>query len=95
MCGRIDLHTPPSQLARLLEVSLARGVDPEGDPSWNVAPTRRLYALVESRPLTDGGGPGEGTVRVLDQFRWGLVPSWARDVRTGNRMINARAETLA
>jgi putative SOS response-associated peptidase YedK len=95
MCGRIDLHTPPAQLARLLDVALARGVDPEGAPSWNVPPTSRLYAVTERHPLTDTGGRGEDTVRLLDQFRWGLVPHWATDVRTGNKMINARAETVA
>jgi len=95
MCGRIDLHTPPAQLARLLEVQLAQGVDPEGAPSWNVPPTRRLYALTESHPLTDDGERGRDTLRVLDQFRWGLVPRWAKDVRMGNKMINARAETVA
>jgi putative SOS response-associated peptidase YedK len=95
MCGRVDLHTPPSQLARLLEVQLAQGVDPEGAPSWNVPPTHRLYAVTEVRPLTDDGSRSEDTVRLLDQFRWGLVPHWAKDVRMGNKMINARAETVA
>jgi putative SOS response-associated peptidase YedK len=100
MCGRVDLHTPPSQLARLLEVQLAQGVDPEGAPSWNVPPTQRLYAvtdvrpLTDLRPLTDEGGEGGDRRRVLDQFRWGLVPHWAKDVRMGNKMINARAETV-
>jgi putative SOS response-associated peptidase YedK len=95
MCGRVDLHTPPSQLARLLEVQLAQGVDPEGAPSWNVPPTHRLYAVTEVHPLTDDGSRSEDTVRLLDQFRWGLVPHWAKDVRMGNKMINARAETVA
>jgi putative SOS response-associated peptidase YedK len=95
MCGRVDLHTPPSQLARLLEVQLAQGVEPEGAPSWNVPPTHRLYAVTEVRPLTDDGTRSEDTVRLLDQFRWGLVPHWAKDVRMGNKMINARAETVA
>jgi len=95
MCGRVDLHTPPAQLARLLDVALAQGVDPEGKPSWNVPPTQRLYAVTESRPLTDDGRRSEDYVRLLDQFRWGLVPHWAKDVRMGNKMINARAETVA
>lgn len=94
MCGRVDLHTPPAQLARLLDVALAQGVDPEGKPSWNVPPSQRLYAVTESRPLSDEGRRSEETVRLLDQFRWGLVPHWAKDVRMGNKMINARAETV-
>jgi putative SOS response-associated peptidase YedK len=95
MCGRVDLHTPPAQLARLLEVALAQGVDPDGAPSWNVPPTHRLYAVTEVHPRTDDGRRREDTVKVLDQFRWGLVPHWAKDVRMGNKMINARAETLS
>jgi putative SOS response-associated peptidase YedK len=94
MCGRIDLHTPPAQLARLLEVRLAQGVDPKGEPSWNVTPAHRLYAVIEARPSSEGETK-EDRARVLDQFRWGFVPYWAKDVRMGNKMINARAETLA
>jgi len=33
--------------------------------------------------------------RVLDRVRWGLVPSWAKDLKIGDRQINARAETIA
>jgi putative SOS response-associated peptidase YedK len=55
----------------------------------------RLYAVTEVRPLTDDGQRAEDTVRILDQFRWGLVPHWAKDVRMGNKLINARAETVA
>src|SRR5579885_3347983 len=85
MCGRVDIHTPPEQLARVLEAQLAAGVDPEGRPSWNVGPTRAIPALVEDE---DGG-------RVLDLFRWGLVPHFMKDPKSGFKMINARAETVA
>ncbi len=88
MCGRIDLHTPPSRLARLLDAELAPGVDPEGTPRWNLPPTEGVLALVAGRRE---GAPA----RVLASFRWGLVPAWAGDPVVGNRMINARAETLA
>lgn len=50
MCGRVDIHTPPSQLARLLEVALAAGVDPDGRPSWNVPPTRGVPVITEEEP---------------------------------------------
>lgn len=84
MCGRVDIHTPPAQLARILEAQLASGIDPDGRPSWNVAPSRAIPAVV-------GTGAGD---RVLDLFRWGLVPAWAKDPKTGYKMINARAETV-
>jgi putative SOS response-associated peptidase YedK len=88
VCGRIDLHTPPSRLARLLQAELAPGIDPEGTPRFNLPPTEGVLALVAGRRP---GAPG----RVLASFRWGLVPPWAKDPSVGNRMINARAESLA
>ena len=54
----------------------------EISPSYNVAPTQQVAAVVE-----DEGG------RRLEMFRWGLVPSWAEDPEIGSRMINARSET--
>lgn len=85
MCGRVDIHTPPAELARALEAQLAAGVDPEGRPSWNVGPTRAVPAVVST----------EEHQRMLDVFRWGLVPHWAKTPKVGYKMINARAETAA
>jgi putative SOS response-associated peptidase YedK len=57
---------------------------PEILPSYNVAPTQEVAAvLLES---------GE---RRLEMLRWGLIPSWADDPQIGSRMINARSETAA
>lgn len=82
MCGRFVSSTPADQLAAYF------GVEKLGEtmlePSYNVAPTSDVYAVFES-----------GGTRVLDVFRWGLVPFWAKDTKIGNRMINARAETIA
>ncbi len=94
MCGRVDIHTPPSQLARLLEVQLASGVDPDGRPSWNVPPARGIPAITERHPRTEDGEKSDDHERVMDVLRWGLVPHWAKDPRTGYKMINARAETV-
>jgi putative SOS response-associated peptidase YedK len=88
MCGRIALYTPPLRMARLLDATLAAGLDPERPPSWNVGPTRTLLAMTE--PADDAGRH-----RVLDEYRWGLIPPWANDPSVGNRLFNARAETLA
>ena len=52
-----------------------------------MAPTQPVYAVAEAR--------GENPRRLLGTFRWGLVPSWARDPSIGSRMINARAEGIA
>jgi len=84
MCGRIALFSPPAKMARLLEATLAEGVDPEGRPSWNLGPTRHL----------DGVRAADGT-RLLDRYRWGLIPSWAKDAAMGVRTFNARSETVA
>jgi putative SOS response-associated peptidase YedK len=64
-------------------------------PDQNVAPTKDVYAVVEtaapSRP-----GPGEAVPnRELRIMRWGLVPSWAPDRSIASRLINARLETVA
>ena len=52
--------------------------------SWNVAPTKQVYAVAEHE--------GE---RQLGTFDWGLVPFWAKDRKIGARLINARVETAA
>ena len=84
MCGRIALFTPPARMARLLEATLADGIDPEGRPSWNIGPTRHIDGVLD-----------EGGQRVLDRFRWGLLPSWAKDASFASRTFNARSETVA
>ena len=91
MCGRFASTTPPDQLAKYFGAALAEqlvGADEEGEsaaPSanYNVAPTQGVHTVFE-----DSGA------RHLDRFHWGLVPFWAKDPKVGNRMINARAETI-
>lgn len=71
MCGRVDIHTPPSELARLLEVALAAGVDPDGRPSWNVPPSRGVPVITEERPheppKEPGGDFGEGPTESVSE----------------------------
>lgn len=82
MCGRYSLATPDP--ARLRErFPLAESVAIE--PHYNIAPGTDVLAVTTDR---DGRPRGES-------LRWGLVPSWAKDIRTGLKMINARAESLA
>lgn len=82
MCGRFVSTIPPAALAGYLGVDEIR--TEALDPSWNVAPTDPVYAVSES-------ATGQ---RLLGTYRWGLVPSWARDPSIASRRINARAETL-
>ena len=57
----------------------------ELEPRYNIAPTQPVAAI-----RSDKQG-----LRSLDMLRWGLVPGWAKDLSIGNRLINARAETVA
>ena len=84
MCGRIALYSPPIRFSRLLDATLATGLDEDIHPSWNVGPQRRLFGVAEHE--------GE---RILKRYRWGLLPSWAKDPSVSNRLFNARSETVA
>lgn len=81
MCGRFVSTSPPDQIARYFSAEAPEAVL---EPSYNVAPTNDVYAVLE-----------DGRVRRVEPLHWGLVPWWAKDPSVGNRMINARAETLA
>jgi putative SOS response-associated peptidase YedK len=82
MCGRFTLRTRSAALGELF------GGEPPPDmvPRYNIAPTQAV-AIVRMAPDT--------SVRQWQTVRWGLIPSWAKDASIGNRMINARAETIA
>ncbi|CUR55875.1 conserved hypothetical protein [metagenome] len=91
MCGRYASSRKPEDLIEEFEITDSRvGVPLE--PDYNVAPTKEVYAVMERPPSQDRSAPAERQLRTL---RWGLVPSWAKDPSIGNRMINARMETVA
>jgi putative SOS response-associated peptidase YedK len=82
MCGRYTLLTSPEVLQEqfgLVEL-------PALSPRYNIAPTQQVAAVRRAAGKED---------RELVLFRWGLVPSWATDLSIGNRLLNARAETVA
>jgi putative SOS response-associated peptidase YedK len=81
MCGRFAFYSPSEAAAALFGVSESAAVEPR----YNIAPTQYVAAI-----RTD-----EGQGREFIMLRWGLVPFWAKDPSIGNRMINARAETVA
>jgi putative SOS response-associated peptidase YedK len=89
MCGRFALYTEPARIARYFEATLAEGRDSEHEPSWNVAPTDEVLG-VRDRPDKAGGAPQ----RILMTFRWGLIPWWSKDAKSGSRLFNARSETV-
>lgn len=91
MCGRYVSTRSPQDLVRLFGVTDWRP-DETLAPSWNVAPTDDVYAVLERTPREGGAGPAPR--RQLRPLRWGLVPSWAKDPKIGSRMINARVETV-
>jgi len=85
VCGRYVLATPIDELASFFEARRAAGLGGDWAASYNIAPTKTVVCLA---PDADGG-------RVLDAYRWGLIPSWAKDPAIGNRLFNARSETVA
>ena len=81
MCGRFTLSTPAAELATLFD-----GLDFSAvKPRYNISPTQQVVGLRSSE---------SGHTEVA-WWRWGLVPSWAKDLKIGARMINARSETAA
>jgi putative SOS response-associated peptidase YedK len=89
VCGRFTSTSSVEDLVAAFDVEVVRT---EALPlRWNVAPTQEIYA-VATRPAPEGK---EKVVRALGTFRWGLVPSWAKDLASGAKMINARAEGIA
>ncbi len=79
MCGRFSLHTPIAEL-QLAFKGFTFPADVEAH--YNIAPSFSTLHITN------------GNDRRVSEARWGLVPFWAKDPKIGNRMINARSETL-
>jgi putative SOS response-associated peptidase YedK len=80
MCARYTLTARPQLVAELFDLDLLIDIQPR----YNVAPTQQVLALRTSP---------EGK-REFTTLRWGLVPFWADDVKIGNKLLNARGETI-
>src|SRR5215470_17368723 len=92
MCGRFVSARKRLELLEEFGVErdkVAASPDHEPDADYNVAPTKRIFSVLE-RPARED----EPQARELRVLRWGLVPSWAKEASIGSRMINARAETV-
>jgi putative SOS response-associated peptidase YedK len=81
MCGRYFLTTPGEVLANLFETAAA----PDLAPRYNIAPTQTV-------PIVRAAANGAREIALVS---WGLVPHWAKERAIGNKLINARGETLA
>ncbi|MFZ2050081.1 MAG: SOS response-associated peptidase [Solirubrobacteraceae bacterium] len=81
MCGRYTNTVGPEELNERFGVPM---LGEQGTHRYNIAPTEQVLAMVAPE--------GAPEARML---RWGLVPHWAKELRIGNRMINARLETVA
>lgn len=79
MCGRFTLAVNPADYADEFE---GAGFPEQFQPRYNIAPSQPVLAV-----------PNDGK-NTASFFVWGLVPSWAKDPAIGNRLINARGETL-
>jgi putative SOS response-associated peptidase YedK len=81
VCGRYTNTKPPEELDEHFGVPIRVS---EGSERFNIAPTEEVLAIVAPR--------GERQARLL---RWGLIPPWAKDLKGGPKMINARMESVA
>ncbi len=81
MCGRFVSKAEKKKIEKEFNVKI--GTDNLNVPRFNIAPTQMIAAIAEIESL-----------RGISSFRWGLIPSWAKDDSIGNKLINARAETL-
>ena len=82
MCGRFTNSAKQKDIETEFKVGRLNNVS--FDARYNIAPSQMIDAVLE----TDAE-------RILTALKWGLIPSWAKDDSIGNKMINARAETLA
>jgi putative SOS response-associated peptidase YedK len=79
MCGRYVLTTDPNTLQ--MAFNLTEMPDMLA-PRYNIAPSQPIALITNERP------------QALTFHQWGLIPSWAKDPAIGNRLINARSETV-
>jgi putative SOS response-associated peptidase YedK len=78
MCGRYSIFTPPDDVEERFDATFEQ----PPKPRYNAAPGQQLPVITNDAPDT------------IDHLQWGLIPRWADDASTGNRLINARAETI-
>jgi putative SOS response-associated peptidase YedK len=80
MCGRFVLVT---DVTKITEEFAIEKMASDFQPNWNISPGQYIPAVVQR----DGQN-------ILESFLWGLIPSWSKDPLIGNKMFNARSETV-
>jgi putative SOS response-associated peptidase YedK len=80
MCGRFTRHHKPEEIAERFDVET---IDEAAEPRYNIAPSQ-IVPVIRHK---DG--------REMIACKWGLIPYWSKDPKIGNKMINAKSETLA
>jgi len=80
MCGRFTLTLDPGELQESLDLGPFLQLY---QPRYNISPTQPIAIVRDCE------------TKAIELFRWGLVPSWAKDIAIGSKMINARSETIA
>lgn len=78
MCGRFVLIADPNAIQQAFNLDTV----PDMTSRYNIAPTQAVPVITNESP------------RQLSMYRWGLIPSWAKEPEIGNRMINARVEGI-
>ncbi|HYX09675.1 MAG TPA: SOS response-associated peptidase [Bacteroidales bacterium] len=87
MCGRYTIYDEATDLEYLSEYFGLQKVAVDKIPArYNASPSQSLPVIFENHRTGD---------RILNAFRWGLIPSWAKDINIGYKMINARSESLS
>jgi putative SOS response-associated peptidase YedK len=81
MCGRYALHANPHVVA----LQFGLGMDPDFAARYNITPGTDILIVRDDK---ENG-------RVAGAYRWGLIPGWAKDPAIGNKLANARGETVA
>lgn len=79
MCGRYTLTVSADKLVEQFKALMS---EVGYSPRYNAAPSQRLPVITNQSP------------EEINLYRWGLIPHWAKDISIGNKMINARAETI-
>ena len=80
MCGRYSLSKP---IKTLKDHFRAIAAEMDHNERYNIAPSQSVPVVIAGEQQSE-----------IHAMRWGLIPSWAKDPALGNRLINARAETV-